>query len=79
MVQITGKLCQANTAQTLHKTGGPLRQPPYYSGSAIFPKLHLVWGKLEDGPEERTKVPERMLRGATTKDEKQIEVKQRRL
>ena len=63
----------ADTATlTWHKTGGPLRQPPRYTGFAIFPKRHLVCGKLEDGPEKRTKLSGRRERGATKRDEKQI-------
>ena len=75
--QATQCSCQANTATpALPQTPGPGRQPPHSTGFAIFPKLHLVCGRLEDGPEKRMKVPGRMEQEASNRDEKQMEVEQ---
>lgn len=55
----------------------PLRQPPHSTGSATFPKRHLLCGRHEGLPEKRTKIPGRMEGEISNKDEKQIEVEQR--
>lgn len=52
----------------------------FETASPLFWLCHLsktTSGLWEDGPGKRTKVPGRTERGATKKDEKQMEVKQR--